>query len=80
MTITHRIIRELSKGPATSPEMGSILFPRMALRDGMRRASGHLCNLRTAGKIKVIGKVQRDGKRGNRNMSNLYALMNHGQQ
>lgn len=74
MHIAQRILRELRKGPATSPELGAILFPKMSMRAAMRRASGNLCVLRTAGRIHVIGKVQRDGKRGNKNMSNLYAL------
>lgn len=74
LTIKRRILRELAKSPATAPELGAILFPRMKLRDGMRRASGHLCNLRTRGILKVIGKIPRDGKKGFKQMANLYAL------
>jgi hypothetical protein len=74
MTIRARILAQLKHSPGTAPEIGAILFPKMKLRAAMRRASSHLCNMRTVGLIKVIGKVQRDGKRGHINMSNLYSI------
>jgi len=73
-TIRSRVLRLLSEAPATAPEVGCILFPDMSLRESMRRASAHLCDLRTAGKLKVVGKVPRDGYRGTSVMANLYAL------
>jgi hypothetical protein len=75
MTISNKILRLVSEAPCTAPEAGAILFPDMTIHDSRRRASAHLCNLRTAGKVKVIGKVQRDGYTGSLNMANLYALI-----
>lgn len=74
MTITSKILRALKEAPATSAELGAILFPRMKHRDAMRRCSGHCCNLRTKGILKVIGKVPREGQSGTKCMSNLFAI------
>jgi hypothetical protein len=73
-TIKRSILKLLQEAPATAPELGAILFPRMKMRQAMRRASAHLCYLRTDGKVKVIGQVPREGHKADSNMANLYAI------
>lgn len=72
--IRKLVLRELRKGPVTTSELGAILFPEMPSRASMRRCSAMLCYLRSYGKAKVIGHVPREGHRGNKNMSNLFAI------
>jgi len=76
MTISGRILRAVKRAPATAPELGAMLWPKMSLYDSRRKASSHLCNLRTRGKLVVIGKVARDGYKdgvkSSRVMANLY--------
>jgi hypothetical protein len=74
-TTRSRILRLLKEAPSTSPEVGSILFPKMKMRESMRLASAHLCDLRTEGKIKVIGKVHRLGCTDTKVMANLYKIL-----
>lgn len=75
-SLASRIFKLVKESPGTAPEIGAIVFPKLPMRAGMRRASAHLCNLKRRGKVKVIGTVPRDGKRDSDPIrANLYAAI-----